>query len=68
MSIIEFNFNKKSEYFTDPKIKKWRIISNILFIIGFPFLLKNKSLKGIQRKRKTATKAYGVNVFAKPSK
>jgi len=35
MSLIEFNFEKKSEYYTDPKIRKWRTVGKILDIIGF---------------------------------
>lgn len=50
MSLIEFNFEKKSEYYTDPKIKKARLISKIMFfvgiilIIGSIFLFQDKEI------------------------
>ena len=39
MSLIEFNFEKKSEYYTDPKIKKARLISKTMFLVGIILII-----------------------------
>ena len=39
MSLIEFNFEKKSEYYTDPKIKKARLVSKIMFLVGIVLII-----------------------------